>query len=1268
MKNKLLLLAAVLLTTLSSRAVTEIEVGMEYYILNVETGLFLGCQNNWGCMLTVSEDAGVYVFESPKQDGAPGYNLSNLIVTGDYHYAGTDCYGDKKCDISASLTSNEGRGTINIKDGDNKVKRVDGIWSVTPTGDGKFTIYCNSSWDADGKVETKYGYLTASETEGYKKGYECKFEEQLSNRAKFIIMNKGELMSYMTQKTETENISFNFLIKNPDFCRNQTLSAWTGYSQSGGDNGDFCAESYMKTFDSKMEVAVPNGNYVVKINAAVTYHDNRAIKPYVPGDPTPIVTVNGEEKAFFEMEEEDQLQSQAKLAGSFREGKYLLSFDAEVTNGVLTIDISSTRSDIWAVWDNIQLTNNGPVEQYSVITYAKELLDGITYPIEGLGNASVQSAYESAYSTFKNWVNNLTPSATVEEVDEHYSTFVAAENAWKASIEAWSPYSTAAEKAKKLYTQIASQEGKFNPSPAWHAFGVYIHGAAEKPGFEDAGYVFANGNYAYIVENRVMSDEAVPVETEFLNNLMTDVRTTVVQVGMDVTFLLTNPDFTDPSGAGWTRVQTGGNKTNYGGLTGWPVAEAWNASSLEFYQEVADAPVGLYKVSVNAFYRSAGRKFSDPVTVNLFMGSINSPIASLYNPDYLVENDLEWKEEQQQWIGTVAKNGTNTFYWDGNDWPAMSEADKEKIWTYNENEDLDIRNRIKTSDGIHGDGYVGHDRSYDPDTETEYEDGSGKYLVPDCMQGASIAFSAGRYPMRVYGEVSPTEPGGKTGTLRIGVKGNTSGAAWALWSNFRLELLGEDAEAMRFLLGKKLEELKACDLLPQEDQSQGVQEQFMVDTVQARISEYEVLADETTPLEEYAVYLAAHNDVEYMLNKLDNVYRVEIDKFYSTQADLEEIIGGFDGPQKVKDYATKVKAVYEAMMNRETGSLISLTNVDMENLIQYYVDGAWVEHPTVALTKDMIMKDDFDPADAEDYWYVSTYDYYYQLVEEIRMMMGSIYISVDTEATAQEPDDVTDQLRNPDFAETFELPENQWNGTAPKAIDTGLTGSAEWIDGDANVFDAYQPLWLPEGYYTFVSYAQDRRTSWKNAIEGADDNVDLEYATYMYANVGRGTAQKDTLCETTQYARYVALTTDITGGEGGESYEAISTYIVDPEGANVTWYTPNSMTQFNEWMDASRNIKNMAIGGKVMQFSVPAGGAYTSIGFYRRQVNGGSWFICDRIQLFYASDDYPTPTGVDALPASVENFGKADGKYMENDRIVIYSNGNKFNVAGQIIK
>jgi hypothetical protein len=416
------------------------------------------------------------------------------------------------------------------------------------------------------------------------------------------------------------------------------------------------------------------------------------------------------------------------------------------------------------------------------------------------------------------------------------------------------------------------------------------------------------------------------------------------------------------------------------------------------------------------------------------------------------------------------------------------------------------------------------------------------------------------------------------------------------------------------------------------------------------------LADETTPLEEYAVYLAAYDSVAYMNNKLTDVYKVEIDKFYATQAELEELIGGYDGDEDLKQYATNVKAVYENLVGMELGALVSLTNEDMVNLIQYYKVNDYGD--LQSLTKATIQDPNFSPDDAYQFIYTSTFGEYYKLVDELRMMLGSKRIKI----TTPEFEDVTSQLINPDFTETFELPENQWNGTAPKAILTDEPGCAEWIDGDANVFDAYQPLWLPKGYYTFVSYAQDRRTSWKNAIEGADDNVDLEYATYMYANVGRGTAKEDTLCETTQYARYVALTTDITDGAG-----SIATYVVDPEGANVTWYTPDGMDQFNAWMTARRD-KEMAIGGKVLQFSVPEGGAYTSIGFYRRQVNGGSWFICDEIKLFYSADGYPTPTGVDALPASVENFGKADGKYMENDRIVIYSNGNKFNVAGQIIK
>lgn len=1229
MKNKLLLLAAVLLTTLSTRAVDEIEEGVEYYILDEETGFFLGAQNNWGCRSAITEDAGIFVFEAGQQR-EDGWNIRNTRMSSTWYY-GTDLYMDKGAGSDLA--------TIVVKDNEEAgtTKRVDGIWDIHNLGGGYFKFSMPGNWsyvNGEWVQATDRGYIAKGDA-GYRKGFNIKFTQNATEALTFMVLTPEEALQYVMDKAQTSNVSYNFLVSNPDFCRNN--AGWSGNPGIGGDsNGDYNAESYMSTFDVSQTIDIPNGEYTVTAYGAVTFHDNRTIKPY-DGNGYPTFTVNGQTFDFYEMDDADKLSSQTKIGQSFHDGKYKIGpITVNVTDGQMTFNFKSTRNDIWAVYDNVQ------IQQFNnVVEYAQEKLASITYPIEGIGSADVQSTYEDAYTTFKNWVNGLQPGdATLEQVDIKYGEFVVAEDAWKASIEKWSAYTTAADKAKKLYTQIASQEGKFIPSGAWHAFGVYINGAPELPGYQDAGYTFVNGNYAYIMEVRNLDDAGITAEVAFLNTLMNDVKKTVVQPGMDVTFLLVNPDFNDPTGAGWVREQTGGNKTNYGGITGWPVAEAWNASSLDFYQIVEDAPAGLYRVSVNAFYRSPGRTLNEPVTAKLYMGTFESPIASLYNPDYIVEKDLTWNEEQQQWIGTIAKNGTNCFYWNGDEWAGITNADKEKIWTYNENEDLDIRNRIQGSTGINGDGYLG--------TDVDYEVGGKTYLVPDGMQGASIAFSAGRYPMTVKGEVTENEPGSGVGTLRIGVKGNTSGAAWALWSNFRLELLGEDAETMREQLGEILGELKANPLLPQEDVAQGVQEIFMNDTVLAKIPEYEALADPESALQDYAVYKAAYDDVAYMNNKLTDVYKVEIDKFYATQAELEELIGGYDGDEDVKQYATNVKAVYENLVGLETGALVSLTDEDMENLIQYYLANEYGD-PQI-LTKATIQDPGFDPDEAFNYAYTSTFGEYYKLVDELRMMLGSIRINI----TTPEFENVTSQLINPDF-----LNDTQWSGTAANAINVNDPGSGEWF---SMILDAYQPLWLPEGYYTFVSYAQDRRTDWKTAIEGVEDE-DIDYATYMYANVGRGNEPEDTLAVTTQNARFVTLTTDITDGAG-----SIATYVVDPEGANVTWYTPNSMDQFNAWMTARRENET-AIGGKALQFYVPAGGAYTSIGFYRRQIqSNSSWFICDEIQLFYSADGYPTPTGVDALPASVENFGKPNGKYIEKDRIVIYSNGNKFNVAGQIIK
>ena len=107
MKNKLLLLAVVLLATLISRAVTNIEEGVDYYILNVETDLFLGAQNNWGTNSAISTDAGIFQFV-PGATGE-GYNIVNTLISVTNKNLGTNLYTDNNG--LATVIDDEGAGT-----------------------------------------------------------------------------------------------------------------------------------------------------------------------------------------------------------------------------------------------------------------------------------------------------------------------------------------------------------------------------------------------------------------------------------------------------------------------------------------------------------------------------------------------------------------------------------------------------------------------------------------------------------------------------------------------------------------------------------------------------------------------------------------------------------------------------------------------------------------------------------------------------------------------------------------------------------------------------------------------------------------------------------------------------------------------------------------------------------------------------------------------------------------------------------------------------
>ncbi|MCM1313730.1 MAG: hypothetical protein NC252_12625, partial [Roseburia sp.] len=86
------------------------------------------------------------------------------------------------------------------------------------------------------------------------------------------------------------------------------------------------------------------------------------------------------------------------------------------------------------------------------------------------------------------------------------------------------------------------------------------------------------------------------------------------------------------------------------------------------------------------------------------------------------------------------------------------------------------------------------------DTDQQTEAG----WIPNCMNGASTAFEAGRYKQTVYGLVTD-------GKLRLGIRSTaTEGTGrWCLWTNFQLIYRAKNPEALSFVINSVVEDAEA---------------------------------------------------------------------------------------------------------------------------------------------------------------------------------------------------------------------------------------------------------------------------------------------------------------------------------------------------------------------------------------------------------------------------------------------------------------------------
>ena len=225
--------------------------------------------------------------------------------------------------------------------------------------------------------------------------------------------------------------------------------------------------------------------------------------------------------------------------------------------------------------------------------------------------------------------------------------------------------------------------------------------------------------------------------------------------GDDVTYLLSNPDFElsyqgEQFTEGWTVEPLGNGNLSQGnvrtgGTNGNTCYEAWNSNGFDVYQVVEGAPVGVYEIEVQGFYR--------------------------YLRDYNAWNAYQAQESQY-----VKKNGSPVYVYMNNNATPFGNIFAEPVSV--------------------GDIY----------TSGTYRDPYDEYWYPDQMWSSAEAFLAGMYKQSAYGIVVKEGDALRLGVKGVSNQGNDS---WVIWDNFRLIYHGYDAEFIAPLLQTTIEECNA---------------------------------------------------------------------------------------------------------------------------------------------------------------------------------------------------------------------------------------------------------------------------------------------------------------------------------------------------------------------------------------------------------------------------------------------------------------------------
>ena len=261
-------------------------------------------------------------------------------------------------------------------------------------------------------------------------------------------------------------------------------------------------------------------------------------------------------------------------AGYFAQGYYAgNSMIFCIEDGTLTFGI---RKDTkinrdWTIFDNWKLTYYGSGAE-SFKHWASYIMSQAP-DYASMDELYCEQALLDAYYAVMDKVEEV---STKEEALAILDEFNAAHEVLKQSIEAYNALSLAIEEAEVAINEFPGE------------------------GANDLSDYLIDFDHMAFANNEMPTADVVAVTTR-IYELIDYAKKTAVVEGSDCTALITNANF-DERLAGWSYDEKLG-KPGVGGLAINPNVECYNAN-FDFYQDITGVPNGVYRLDVQAFYRS----------------------------------------------------------------------------------------------------------------------------------------------------------------------------------------------------------------------------------------------------------------------------------------------------------------------------------------------------------------------------------------------------------------------------------------------------------------------------------------------------------------------------------------------------------------------------------------------------------------------------------------------------------------------------------------